>query len=435
MKKIIFWGLVLVIIILVSMFVFDICPPKGPWPMPPWCGSAEFTRNTFDIKAETRALSQIKAVNMFDTWGANYNFKMVENTRNNTNSSFDRVRELGAKEVYVHDFHRAVFEGEESLTSTSYKIEDETFWNDFRDESMTQEDLNNLVKSAHDRGLLLGIKHNMHFADMSKYLVSGLKGDVGKDVIADYEAYQKPHTAEWIKDYFAKWQARMVEKGAMYQSAGVDIMSVSPTFVDTSFAGNEKLANDSWKNLISEVRKVFSGKIHVELSMWDLIDVNHNYRNLSNFDYYKSADIVDMRFFYFPQEYRTDNPPTIGNMKASFSRFFDDVEKFTERNNIKLSVTFSPFSYKNAINNEIFEFNDIKNEEVRAKEKDWQHQADAYQAMFEDLVNRKSMERITVGGFSWDDAMDPEVGPRVSVNSSPRNKIAEEVIRQWFSAK
>ena len=434
MKKIIFILLILAIIILGIMFFFNVCPPKGPWPMPPWC-SATFSRNVFNLKVDTKPLTQVKAVNMFDTWGRNYNFKMVENTRNNIGSSFDRVKELGAEEIYVHDFHRAVFEGESSAISMQYQIEDEIFLNDFRDESISQEDLNKLANSAHARGLLLGIKHNMHFMEMSKYLLSGLKGEIQKDVEKDYKEYQKPHTEEWVRDYFKKWQARMVEKGKMYELAGVDIMSVSPTFIDTSFVGNEKIANGLWKDLISEVRKVFTGKIHVELSMWDLVDIKNNYKNLSNFDYYKNADIVDMRFFYFPEEYRTVDVPTVQNMKVSFNKFFDDIEKFIEKNNIKLSITFSPFSYKNAINNEIFEFNDVNNKDVISKEKDWQHQADAYQAMFEDLVPKKNIERITVGGFSWDDAMDPEVKPRISVNGSPRNKIAEEVIKQWFNAK
>jgi glutamate synthase (NADPH/NADH) small chain len=79
------------------------------------------------------------------------------------------AKRLGAEEVYVHDFHRAVFEGESSASSLNYQIQDEIFLNDFRDESIGIEDLKKLANSAHDRGLLLGIKHNMHFIDMSKY--------------------------------------------------------------------------------------------------------------------------------------------------------------------------------------------------------------------------------------------------------------------------
>jgi hypothetical protein len=35
---------------------------------------------------------------------------MFEDTRKNIDESFDRVQQLGAQEVYVHDFHRAIFE-------------------------------------------------------------------------------------------------------------------------------------------------------------------------------------------------------------------------------------------------------------------------------------------------------------------------------------
>ncbi|MCR4443487.1 MAG: beta-galactosidase trimerization domain-containing protein [Peptococcaceae bacterium] len=36
-----FFGLVtFVILVMLIMFIFRICPPPGPWPMPPWCGGA-----------------------------------------------------------------------------------------------------------------------------------------------------------------------------------------------------------------------------------------------------------------------------------------------------------------------------------------------------------------------------------------------------------
>jgi len=39
---IIFTGLIcLVVVGLTLMFIFQLCPPQGPWPMPPWCGEGE----------------------------------------------------------------------------------------------------------------------------------------------------------------------------------------------------------------------------------------------------------------------------------------------------------------------------------------------------------------------------------------------------------
>src|SRR5210317_1385558 len=81
-----------------TMYYFDICPPKGPWPTPPWCEKYEFVQPEYTLEFETGYINQIPAVNMSDTWGRNYNFGMLENTRKNIDSSFERVQALGAEE-------------------------------------------------------------------------------------------------------------------------------------------------------------------------------------------------------------------------------------------------------------------------------------------------------------------------------------------------
>jgi len=438
MKKIIISLLILLVLagLMVGlMFSFKICPPQGPWPTPPWCQEKNFVRNNFTIKTETLTLAQIKAVNMFDTWGRNYNFGMLENTRDNITNSFDRVKALGASEVYVHDFHRAVYQGKTDFSSTNYQIVDDVFLNDFRDEALTPADLNNLAKNAHDRGLKIGVKHNLTFVDMGKYLLSGLKGDIQKNTENDYAAFNKVHGEAWIKDYFSKWQDRLVARAKMYQSAGIDIMSITPTFMGPTFAGQEILANSLEKNLIKEIKKVFSGQIYAELSLYGVLDGRDGQENWSLYDYYKDADIKEARLYYFPEKYRLAGSPSEKNMEPVFNLIFNDLETFAAKNKIKLTLFFSPFSYDNAINNGLVEFYDARNENVINKKQNWQHQADAYQAMFKALAGRKEIERLNVGGFWWDDAMDPEIKPRVSLNGSPRNKIAEEIIKQWFNAR
>lgn len=76
---------------------------------------------------------------------------MFEDTRKNIEESFDRIKELGAEEVYVHDFHRAKFDKGSDYTTTNYQIADETFWNDMRDQSISEKELKKLVEAAHSR--------------------------------------------------------------------------------------------------------------------------------------------------------------------------------------------------------------------------------------------------------------------------------------------
>ncbi len=438
MKKlfIIILGIVLVVGIVVgTMFTFKICPPAGPWPMPPWCGVKNFTRNSFEWQAVVKPLQQIKAVNMADTWGANYNFGMFENTRRNIESSFDRVKELGASEVYVHDFHRAIYDHEVDFTSTSYKIVDEIFLNDFRDESMTVEDLEKLATAAHARGLKIGVKHNMSFVNIGKYIVSGLTGGIDSSVKNDLNKFNEGHSEVWVRDFFDKWQTRLVERGKMYQAAGFDTMSITPTWMGPAFVGQEKLANELWKNLITDVRVVFTGKIHVEASVYGWLDGKDGQEDWLQYDYYKLADITEVRVYSLPGKYNTDLNPTGSEMRASISRLLDDLENRAKANGVKLSVFFAPFSYFNALNEGIVEFYDVLNPLVVSKKQDWQYQANAYQAFFEELSGRSFVERIIVSNFWWDDAMDPEVKPRISISGSFRNKIAEAVVSKWFNAR
>ena len=65
----------------------------------------------------------------------------------------------------------------------------------------------------------------------------------------------------------------------------------------------------------------------------------------------------------------------------------------------------------------------------------WQHQADAYEALFQAAENREYIDGIQSFLYWWDDAMDPDTTMvRVSISPSPRNKPAEAVIRKWVNA-
>ena len=52
---------------------------------------------------------------------------------------------------------------------------------------------------------------------------------------------------------------------------------------------------------------------------------------------------------------------------------------------------------------------------------------------FKNINNFENIERINVASFSWDDSMDPEIKPKISVGSTFRNKPAEYLIKSWFN--
>jgi hypothetical protein len=190
----------------------------------------------------------------------------------------------------------------------------------------------------------------------------------------------------------------MVERAKLYQKYNVDIMSITPSWMSPTFAGNEELANTLWKDLISAVRKEFSGKIHVELSVYGFLSGFDEKENYNKYDYYKNADIVETRIYSLWGEYKTRNNPDFPEMKFGINKLLSDLDVRSKNEGIKLSVFFAPFSYQNAINDGIVEFLDVNNQKTieTVSKVDYNHQASAYQALFESLkIGRASCrERV-----------------------------------------
>jgi hypothetical protein len=417
--------IILIIIIIGVMFVFKICPPVGPWPTPPWCGGV-FIRNEYKVETNAVHLPQIKAVNMSDTWGRNYNMNMVESTRDNIESSFARIKDLGAGEVYVHDFDRAIFEKDADFTTIQYKIGDEIFLNDMRDESMTEDDIKNLVLFAHEKGLKIGIKHNMSFVDIGKYISAGISGNIQTTVEADYKKFNSTHTEEWIRDYFEKWTVRMVEKATLYQKYSVDIMSLTPTWMGPTFAQHESLVNELQKKLISDVREVFTGKIYVELALYGFFEDKDGNEDWTKYDYYLSADIAEIRIYDLLEDYRD------GDIEKELPRFLTDINNIAKKKGIQLSIFFAPSSYPESMKHGSLEVLDYKSEKVKNAISDLDYQTKVFEIFFSALPSLSNIERVNVASFPWDDALDPQIKPKLSVASTFRNKPAESVVREWF---
>lgn len=430
-------GLFLLVAVSVGiMFIFNICPPQGPWASPPWCAQNSFVRPNYEMKIESQHLNQVKAINMFDTWGQNYNFNMLENTRNNIESSFSRAAEIGAQEVYVHDFHRAVYtkDSQNDFSSLNYKIEDEIFLNDMRDESMTEADIKKLTETAHAKGLKLGIKQNMAFVNIGKYIVKGLSGEIDSSVKSDFNKFNSNHSEEWIKDYFSKWEARMIERAKLYNKYDVDIMGLTPGWMGPTFQGHEVLANDLSKQLITNVKKEFKGQIQIDLSLYGVLDGKDGQEDWSKYDYYQLADIKEVRVYNLPSDkYQVASGSDMAQIQTGINKLLNDLDLWAKQKNTKISIFFSPFSYPNAINKGIVEYNDILNNQIKAINKDWDHQAVSWQAFFNAIVKYQNIERINANTLWWDEAMDPDVKVKISISPSFRNKPAEEVIKQWFT--
>jgi hypothetical protein len=423
--------LLLSVITVSGMFLFTLCPPSGPWPSPPWCKT--YSPAFYETEYEAETLSQIKGVQMSDTWGRNYNFMMEGVTWNNIENSFERLEGLGIEEIYVHDMHQVEYEGNQNFKSTDYKIVGGTFWDDLRDEEISQKHLDDLAKEAHKRDMKIAYANNLSFVNIGKYVKSdNIADEVGKDTFE----FNEVHTEEWVTYFFQEWEKRMLLKASQLNKAGFDIMSVTPTWMGPTFRQNEELANELWISLIKTIKEHFNGDVHVIIPFNGFAyeePTNPDIENTKFYDYYKEADIVQINIFGLHEKYHAKDV-TIEEMKKAYDSFLNEVEERAKEKEVKFSIKFSAFSFEEAINfNEFIEFHDIRDPKVLSINPDYNHQADQYQAFFQSIKGREHIERVIVGGYWWDDAMDPDVKVRISLSPSPRNKPAEAIIRKWFN--
>ena len=75
---------------------------------------------------------------------------------------------------------------------------------------------------------------------------------------------------------------------------------------------------------------------------------------------------------------------------------------------------------------------DYKSEVVKNAVSDLGYQSKMFEIFFSALPSLNNIERINVASFPWDDALDPQVKPKLSVASTFRNKPAESVVKEWF---
>ena len=120
-------------------------------------------------------------------------------------------------------------------------------------------------------------------------------------------------------------------------------------------------------------------------------------------------------------------------VKGEIEKMVADLNLRAIERGVEISIFFAPSSYKGGIFSGPVEYLDFKNPAIMNLEIDYNTQALAFDYFFNALKNQSNIERVNVGNFAWDDALDPEVKPRISVSAGFRNKPAEKVINAWYN--
>ncbi|MDO8585126.1 MAG: hypothetical protein Q7R85_03345 [bacterium] len=368
------------------------------------------------------------AVEMYDTWSINYNMQFFEDTRKNLDVTMERISAMGGKEIGVYSF--IDMEGDrESFTVQEAPLMPRTIWGQVkhksgRDASITESEMKQIAKTAKKYGLKTTIYYNIG-ADYTKYInitanpfaARGSGGNLAERRAGEDFGRYEPKTKAWLDRYFGQLETVLVEWARRMELAGIDAFDITPHYRPPTVAPLEEYANAKWREIIAAMREVYNGKIYADGSPAYRDDVD---------GVYVSAGI-------------TVRPSaTIGEMRDAWKRELQTLEAKFAGYRKSVIVMAAVSSFDGALSGKSgMEFLDYEEVKAAGYKRDWQGQADAYEAFFEALAEGFDFDGFGTRLLSWDDMMGPEYIPsRYSdLGSSIRSKPAEAVWKKWVLAK
>jgi len=468
-----------------SMPFLGICPPDGPWPTPPWCVSkldcVDYPPNVIDeivrdlsdrIGAENleiangcmfmrsfgdndfqafdpMGLAYLKGaedyppierdisfgVSPIDYWGNNYIIprgiedaipELARNlwnsyadlgtdTRrhNNLENTIKRSAQIGAEYFMVIDF---IMIADDDLTRVR---------SDFPGtEAMTQNDMNRIAELAHGSNLEAVLQltslDTSFFDQLADYFNSGQDGSL-YDVLDHPLRYNPYNAGEDTLVLHEGWRMAILEEARMAEAAGFDRLLVT----DGTFWINtgEFLEQDNaeWKETISAIRKVFSGKLGA--GAFDMI------ASYSGYNYFSELDFVILTIGseQITSGYRVEQ---IDEITASWQSYLlsPKMKEFEGIPEVIQSLSVS--SYDSVLENGWIEagghYPDLKS--------DYPVQAVVHEAFFRALYETPTspVNSIMTWGYNWHDYIYPNQHEiRDDLSNSIRGKDAESVFFLW----
>ncbi|MFH1837020.1 MAG: glycoside hydrolase [Candidatus Omnitrophota bacterium] len=248
----------------------------------------------------------------------------------------------------------------------------------------SKKSVKHVINTIHSLGMRTMLKPHIDLID---------KGD-GTYWRADIGSASEKGWAEWFSEYrkFILSYARMAEK------MNVEIFCVG---TELSFA-SQRLSE--WKEIISEIRKIYSGKL-VYAANWD---------NFKNIGFWEDLDYVGIDA-YFPLSYVSD--PSLEDLKNGWKKWKYDIE--TWQTEIGKPVLFTEIGYASTPEAPYFPWKSGSYGNADAN-----IQALCYKAFFETIWN----EPWFAGVYWWKWDTNVNAGGKYNRQFTPQNKPAQEIL-------
>lgn len=384
----------------------------------------DYVSDWSDLKTPRISKNLFPGVEMYDTWSINYNFQFFEDTRKNLDSAMSRIQAMGGKDIGIYSFIE-MFGDKENFVVQEDPPMPKFIWGRLRhkygrDGAITENEMKTIVKKARKYGLTVTLYYNIG-ADYTQYYkitanpfaARGSGGDTAENQAgADFGRYE-PKTKEWLDRYFSQLKTVLVDWAKKADNAGIDAFDITPHYRPPTVDPLNDYANVKWQEIITAIREVYRGKIYFG----------------SNLQF---KDLVDGLIYSIGMEVRLN--ASIPEMRQAWEKILDRIETGLASYRKPVFLRIGVGSYDGVTSGRPgAEFADYVEVEKAGYKRDWQEQADAYEAFFQALVGRTFFDGVMTAAFAWDDFIGPEYTPvrYNDLGSNIRNKPAEAVWGKW----
>ena len=215
---------------------------------------------------------------------------------------------------------------------------------------------------------------------------------------------------DWDR-WFVDYSKLMLQYAKVAEAGGADIFCIGTELLDSV-----KKQPSKWRELIAEIRKIYSGKLTYAAN-WD-----EEYKAVPFWD---ALDYIGIQAYY---PMKVDGEVSKESLKKAIKPYLDTLSGVSRR--LDKKVMFTELGYRSIVNNY---------EKPWAWPTDWdiftrvyseENQAMAYDALMSSAFGQEWF----AGGYIWEYDFNEDDGPQAlqRYNFSPRYKKTEEVIQKYY---
>lgn len=444
---VIFGLLFTIVLIIILMVVFKLCPPIESGPQPPWCINEErfdkdFQANSLMSHLKSTYFKKFPGKNVPDSiynplnddvnyfnkplkksnysisfgiapndfaWPVCRSFSDCVIPEKNIFSTFSRAKSIGSDFIFITDYahnnlKREIYDNKVGL---SKRIVDKKL------EAAKKNDLKIMVVT----NLFIDDEATRH-TEYNEALETESRRYGSSAIYKSVDGWAPSESN--MNEIFDSWEKMILKKTNTWNTADYLIINAEDTSL--IFMTHPEIQNQRYKEIYNEVQKVYDGNICFTIKDIDF------FKKFDELNFYDDADclIVGGHFNFLEKNISKDS----NSIEDFFDEYFSD-SFFEENKDKEVFVMVGSMSYDKYLDDGWFEVWDYEHFGLNYK-RDFNLQATIYESLFKSIQkNEPPITGIIHYGYWWEDVNFENYFMRVDLANSIRNKDAENIYYRW----